>query len=253
MRNASVGVDLLYNQPNPDSQAPPVSLSYSHTGSTSRPANAIKENAIMNFKAKHLIATPSDIRTLVRSFLKADDKSGNLQADYLKCLVGTTQHEIKAGEVEPLKALTAVHDRFYEEVVAADKDRTGFARSAKSTLLAWMRVENHDILKLKPEAVTKGGLAAETPVRQPRPPSMPILARRAAVEADRMSDILKRMVALDPQEARKTIDALVTQFSDLFDEVKGARIGRIPATAGARPRGRPRSAVRHGANMPLAA
>lgn len=197
----------------------------------------------MNFKAKHFVATASDIRTLVRSFNKSEDKSGALQADYLKCLVGTTQHEIKAGEVEPLKALAMVHDKFYAEVVAANKDRTGFARSAKSTLLAWMRVEGHDIAKLKPESVTKGSLAAETPVRKPRPPSLQILTRRAAAEADRMSDILKRMVAIDPQEARKTIDALVTQFSDLFDEVKGARIGRIPAVA--RPRGRPRAAPRH--------
>lgn len=205
----------------------------------------------MNFKAKHFVATPSDIHTLVRSFNKAADKGAALQADYLKCLVGTTQHEMKSGETDPVKALNAVHEKFYAEVVAADKERTGFARSAKSTLLGWTRVEGHDVAKLKPEAVTKAGLAAETPVRKPRPPSFPALQRRAATEAEKMSDILKRMVALDPTEARKTIDTLVTQFSDLFDEVKGAKIGRVPAVA--RPRGRLRSVPRHGTNMPLAA
>ena len=206
----------------------------------------------MNFKAKHFVATASDIRTLVRSLFKADDKGSSLQGDYLKCLVGTTQHEIKAGEIDPLKALNMVHDKFYAEVVAADKDRTGFARSAKSTLLAWMRVEGHDVLKLKPDNVTKASLAQETPVRKPRPASLVQLQRRSQTEAERMTALLKSMVAIDPQEARKTIDAIVTQFSDLFDEVKGAKIGRIPAVAG-RPRGRPRSVPRHGANMPLAA
>lgn len=61
------------------------------------------------------------------------------------------------------------------------------------------------------------------------------LQRRSQTEAERMTALLKNMVALDPTAARKTIDAIVTQFTDLFDEVKGARIGRQPA------RGRPRT------------
>ena len=152
---------------------------------------------------------------------------------------------MKAGETDPIKALNAVHERFYAEVVAIDKERTGFARSAKSTLLSWMRVEGHDVTKLKADSVTKVGLAAETPVRRRRKPSLGVLQRRTKNEADRLTEILKAMLDLDRNAARQTIDALATQFTDLFDETSGAVIGRT--------RSRPRAPARTRDNLPMAA
>lgn len=89
------------------------------------------------------------------------------------------------------------------------------------------------------------GLAAETPVRRRRKPSLGVLQRRTKNEADRLTEILKAMLDLDRNAARQTIDALVTQFTDLFDETSGAVIGRT--------RSRPRAPARTRDNLPMAA
>lgn len=92
---------------------------------------------------------------------------------------------------------------------------------------------------------TRPGLAVETPVRRRRKPSLGVLQRRTKNEADRLTEILKAMLDLDRNAARQTIDALVTQFTDLFDETSGAVIGRT--------RSRPRAPARTRDNLPMAA
>lgn len=139
-------------------------------------------------EAKRYVASDADIRELATDSLKARSSLDKTRSTYLRALVGTTQAEIrdlKASTDEQLSIARRVHRRFFEivEATVMTKDikpkdapherqrRTGFARSASSTLNGWLKVSGHDIMKLKPDEVTKGMLARAAAPRNPHTPT----------------------------------------------------------------------------------
>lgn len=142
-------------------------------------------------EARHYIATPDDIEHLARRHMEALAGGATLRLTYLRALVATAQADLglKPGKTskkttpETLKtqlaAVDKTHDRFYTSVLqgveaglpAVDPEagrvrdrkqlmhrRANFARSAKSTLRAWLKA-GHDLATLIPQKVTKYALA----------------------------------------------------------------------------------------------
>lgn len=199
---------------------------------------------IKTLESNGYVATPDDIQEITKDSLSATAAVHASGMTYLRALVGTTQSQLgltpKRRTMPPpmsaeetkrqLDALEDVHSRFYEAVMKAvqatpiiDEERgqdrrlvyasrANFARSAKSTLRAWILSENN-IRGLVASRVTKYALQAEIKESTPRPPS----ERRVITQADR---ILKAITATGPPEdsirlLEIVISRLVAGLSDL--------------------------------------
>lgn len=142
-----------------------------------------------NFEAKRYVASDADIRDLATDSLKARSSLDKTRSTYLRVLIGTTQERLRAESVpagaEQLRIAREVHRHFYglveETVMTKDikkehraherQRRTGFARSASSTLNSWLKVEGHDLRKLPVAEVTKAFLAKQAAPRNPHTPT----------------------------------------------------------------------------------
>lgn len=198
----------------------------------------------MTIETNGYVATVKDIQALARDAVEAGQGLEGTRATYLRALIGTVQAELKAEKgIEALAALSAVHKRFYEAVlgivVTADIQDTGrlkpeekkrralernrrsnFARSAYSTLKAWLKVEGHDIADLIAAKATKGQLIEQTPRAKRKAHAMDPAKVRARVEVlvDKVIDQTKGLAGADPTEARAVLDAALQRIAKaLFD------------------------------------
>jgi hypothetical protein len=156
----------------------------------------------MSLESKNYVATAADIAALAKAYSAALEASGNVRGHYLRALVATTQAELGAKprqrtsadetptlDAEAVKtqlaALEAVHEKFYAVVLdnvegnAEERNRrSGFARSAVSTVRAYVR-SGRDITLLAASRVTKAALAQAVPTKRARVVSVTVLRRRA--------------------------------------------------------------------------
>lgn len=183
----------------------------------------------MNIEGKRYVASDADIRELATDSLKARSSLDKTRSTYLRALIGTTQAEVretKADTDEQLSIARRVHRRFFEIVEATVmKDvkpaqatherqrRTGFARSASSTLNSWLKVAGHDILKLKPEEVTKGMLAKQAAPRNPHTPTEERTRAKTHKYMDWLLASIKPFAAVDGATAREILQDAVNQLT----------------------------------------
>jgi hypothetical protein len=182
------------------------------------------------------IATDQDIETIAERFLTAQEGQSQASLSYLQFLVGTTQEELKTG-LSAIDALAQVSARFYAVVLrkaitaeiadspalpdgerkarARERNRkTNWARSNKSTLLAWLR-QGNDIRTLDPAKVTKASLTVES--AKPKAPSVKTLAKRASRFADEIEGIVSRMD--DKKGAIPALHEILSRVSGLLSDI----------------------------------
>lgn len=174
----------------------------------------------MKFKIE---TTDAAITTMVRDVLKHESQAGEGQATYLRALtagvqvaVGGAPRIAARGRVKgiegaaALEALTKVNARFYAIVLAevgkkgTPKERnskTGFARSAASTLRSALRAGLNPLLIVLP-TLTKAWLRAWTAKHRPAPaaPTAAVVARQARVAAAKLHRLLAMLPDLEKAE-----------------------------------------------------
>ena len=188
-----------------------------------------------SLEARDYVATTADIEALARQNLEAREAHVAVRSTYLRALVSTAQHELaKHGHTRALHVVETVHAGFYaiilrvaitpeirdsERLAQAERTkrslernrRTGFARSAKSTLMHWLKVPGHDLRSLVAAKVTKRGLAMETPKssRRPRPA---LLRRQTAGAAKKLTRLVDNLAKADPEGAIGVLNAALRQI-----------------------------------------
>lgn len=214
------------------------------------------------------IGTPADIRRLTSTILAASATFGEGQLTYLKMVVGTTIHELGAkpsktrgrgrqpkltdeGIKLQLTAAEAVNERFYQAVLDAASEglprstkeratllnrRTNFARSAISTVRAFIRAGN-DITHVDPASCTKRSLYVERAVR---PPSVARMRRAVESRSKSLMASVLNLVDSDKAAAREEIELLMGQLATELASLGGVTVREAPLARGreAAPEGR---------------
>lgn len=197
----------------------------------------------MTLEQKGFVATPEDVASVVESVLSANSQADAGRLSYLKILIATTQNElggkprVHAGKAAKLKgediaaqlrALNAVHDRFYPivsrvavaSIAPGTKDkgleanrRTNFARTALYAVKSFIKAGN-DLAAVGVKTVTKASLAVK---RQPKPPSGQRLKARAESLSKGLMGALMALADTDRaaaiEEFQLVLGQLATQMS----------------------------------------
>jgi hypothetical protein len=191
----------------------------------------------MNLETNQYIATPADVEKIAHIILESDQNATNGRGTYLKSMVATLQAEIQSpprfrnvradrlNEEEITAHLTAfetVFARFHEAVVKvatslepkldADtlRSRTGFSRSAGSTVRGFIRAGN-DIRALAAHKVTKAALS--TP-RAKRKFTVESLKQRVATLAEALAQAAKNLNAANREIARETLAPVLAMLAE---------------------------------------
>jgi hypothetical protein len=208
----------------------------------------------MSIESKNFVASTSDVERIAAEIIDGMEQTANGRGTYLRMVVGTVQHDLgatprlrasSASRLPPeeipaqLKALNAVHKRFYEAVykVAQNslptpdkvevKRRCTFARTAASTLRGWIRTGN-DVCSLAAGRVTKYQLAVE---HAKRPLTARALGNRAVALMKNLRVVARKLVSSDAAKARE----FLTDAMDLLTgEMKKVGIAPTAAIAPAR-------------------
>lgn len=156
-------------------------------------------------EARGYVATEKDIEALTLAYDAARTQAGSAGGTYLRALVATVQSDlgIKAREraasgpsvdtpseerARQLAAFERINETFYGVVLrglsgdSMERNRkSGFARSAGSTLRRWIR-SGHDVGRLAAARVTRDALEAAIPADKKRAPRvrLGVMGRRAA-------------------------------------------------------------------------
>jgi hypothetical protein len=233
----------------------------------------MKEIDMSNLESKGFVAADADVVVVTKGIIDATQNAEGGRGSYLRMLIGTTQHELgvaprkrrqKAeklsaeGIEEQLKALSAVHERFYAivtttvtDAVAGTKDkalevnrRTNFARTALGSVRAWIRAGG-DITSLAPATATKAMLAVETGTKPQ--PSAQALKSRAESQSQGLLTTFEGLATSDKaaaiEQMQMVLGQLTTQLLSLgvvstkdpalsFEEHRPLRIGKqlfVPA------------------------
>lgn len=196
----------------------------------------------MSIESKGFIADDSDVAKIAQSVFDSLNEGESGRRTYLKSLVATTQSELgskprirsgttkskldASGIEEQLKALTAVHERFYnivtrvaaETLPAGQKDkaieinrRTNFARTALYAVRMFVRA-GHDITEIGVQSVTKQGLAVPGP--RPEPPKATVLVRRAETQSKQLVSTLMALADTDRDSAIQEMQLVLGQLTD---------------------------------------
>lgn len=196
----------------------------------------------MNIEGKRYVASDADIRELATDSLKARSSLDKTRSTYLRALIGTTQADVrdaKAPLEDQLRIARQVHRRFFEIVIETvmTKDikpanrvheqqrRTGFARSASSTLNSWLKVAGHDILNLKPAEVTKGMLAKQAAPRNPHTPTEERTRAKITRYIDGLISSVKPYAAVDSAVAREILQDAVNALTAELKQLKPGKAG----------------------------
>lgn len=201
-------------------------------------------------ESKGYVASDADIAALATSVLSAVQESDNGRRSYLRTLVATTQKALgseprqrsgKPARLDPegvnaqLKALAAIHERFYaiilkvagETVPTGTKDRgiemnrrTNFARTAMSAIRSWVRAGN-DLTTLGARSVTKAALAVKRTAR--RVPS----AQSLKTKVERVSkDLVGTLMVLADTNRVAAVEEMQLVMGQLANQL--AEMGAAP-------------------------
>lgn len=197
-----------------------------------------------SLESRRFVATPADIAALTQGIVAGSRQSVSGQGTYLRALVATLQHELEApvrlragkgAKLTPeitgahLQALEAVHERFYNIVVATARKAsdspsdlnksTNFARTAKSKLRGWIRAGG-DVRALAAARVTHAALVVDRP-------SAPPTAKRLLSAAQRARERLtEATAALAKQDASGATTFLETVLANLVSTL--SQMGAVP-------------------------
>lgn len=194
-------------------------------------------------KSKYAM-TEAQVENLARDIAAAQDVTNGGRTTYLRVLVThmqATLGHVKRGKAlaaqAQLEVLDAVHGKFYPAVLrgitthdlepaagleqaelsrrALERNRRStFARTAKSTLVAWIKAAG-DMRSLDPDTVTRDPLAAQ--VREARG------VTGVAYALDRRRSALLRLIeaeaAEDPDAARADIEATIEELQKVLDSL----------------------------------
>lgn len=190
----------------------------------------------MDIQGKNFIATPSDIEKLAGTIMDSELAASGGRGTYLKALIGTVQHElgsptrqrnVRAERLDKetiqahLKAFQAVFERFHETVVrvaeaivpAPDaellRSRTGFSRSAGSTVRGFIRAGN-DIRSLAAHKATKAALA--TP-RGRRRITVESMKRSATRLAGMLQAVARNLHAANRETAAEVLGPILAELA----------------------------------------
>lgn len=189
------------------------------------------------------VATAKDIEQLVLDRCKADSVMAGSRNTYLRMLIATSQkrldisviraprkpHEVTdALLLEHVQMLDTVHGEFYEVVkqtasrIPKNPDETRtleevlasrivFARSAYSTVRAWIMRGRHTLNSIVASRATKHELAALTPKREPKPGAVRKL--RIAPLMQSAETILEKIV----ESAKTDREAAIIALQDVIN------------------------------------
>lgn len=188
---------------------------------------------------KGFLATEEDVAKVAQSVLNAIADADNGRRTYLKVLIATTQNELgskprvragktakldAAGVAEQIKALDAVHERFYAVVLKVVGDsvptgtkeraleinrRSNFARTAMYVVRGWVRAGN-DLTTLGVQSVTKSSLFIK---RKSKPPSGRVLKARAEKESKSLVGTLMALADADKEAAVEELQLIMGQVA----------------------------------------
>ena len=202
--------------------------------------------------------TDGGILRMVKDVLARDSASREGQSTYLRTLVAGVQVELGGKPVfgpvrgrvkvvtvdEALAAMSIVNGRFYgfvlEAVNAESPDATarernaksGFARSAASTLRAAIRAGLNPLTVTLPSA-TKEGLRQWTAQHRPdkEKPTITDAARKAKALIKRLAEILEPMSGAEKATILEQVHADMAAMAAVYaDEPGGIPARRIPLT-----------------------
>jgi hypothetical protein len=186
----------------------------------------------MSIESKQFIATGTDIEHLASEIIEGEHTAIRGRSTYLRALVGTTQHElgikprVRAGAPQrlddegikrQLKAFEAVATRFGAAVLkiarttvpepdaALLRSRTGFARSAASTLRGYIKAGN-DITVLAAARVVKSQIA--TP-RSKRKLTVKALTGRVQRLSTELQAVARNLYASNRETAREALQPIL--------------------------------------------
>lgn len=186
------------------------------------------------------IITDDALAAMARDYAAGVRSAGAVRGRYLPVLVAHTRRELdRVGAKRPqqdtvLAAIAAVHDHHYAIILEAistpdikvvdglDDDervrrikernrRSNFARSAKSTLVSYVRAGGR-VTNLDPAEVTKDKLRQLfAPAREGPEP----VEERIERVSERLEALVRKMVAEDRDEAEKVVEALHIKLAEL--------------------------------------
>lgn len=197
----------------------------------------------------HYVASEHDVELLAASHLACTEAARRADGYYLRILIAVLQAQFNGNKhrKKPTKAdleahaalMTEAHQRYYpfvvkgvttpevaDDVTLHDNDRrtramlrnarAGFARSAASTLLAFIRAGG-DVRALEIETVTKTSL--RTWVRASTPEGQNPQLDRINSSMKRVEREAHAMMAEDPDTARVTIEECMSRLQRILDEL----------------------------------
>lgn len=202
--------------------------------------------------------TVGEIRTLARQTVEGRQQQLAARGAYFRALVETAQADLggKAGREGQLAAVSAVHRKFYpavqeatttEDIVHSSKAapaertrralernrRSNFARSAYGTIRRWLRVENHDLMKLDAQKVTKSQLLKEAPPTRKHALTPQRIRARAGRLLDGLLGYTRQIAKADHEQAnavaQDALDQLIKLIARLGIEKKTTTDAKVAA------------------------
>lgn len=192
----------------------------------------------MTIESQNFVASTTDIEKLAGSILDADQASVSGRGAYLKALVATTQSELgqtprqrnaRAEQMNAeqiaaqLKVFEAIFVRFHDAVVRVAKNtlpdpdadmlrqRTGFSRSAGSTVRGFIRAGN-DIKALAVGKITKASLAVP---RTRRTMTVNAMKKRAERLVGELKSVARNLLAANKDIATETFKPVIAMLATM--------------------------------------
>lgn len=198
---------------------------------------------IEKLEKAHFVATDAQVESLALERYSNAAHAVRADGTYLRVLVVATQSQVgtrRRGRLDAAaqtNVLEAVHEKFYAAVLRgvttpevapddalAQSDRTlrslernrrsAFARSAKSTLSAYVRAGG-DLRALVASQVTKAALRAA--IAPPEPPDK--VTRQIARSEGALLRALKRQAKVDPVAAERDIERCIEELQNVLDSL----------------------------------
>lgn len=196
----------------------------------------------MNIEVKSYVATPAEVETLAAAIIDGVQSTESGRSTYLRTLIATTQSELgmkarlrnasssaKLPEATidlHLKAFESVAKRFGDAVsrvakatvpmpdAALLRSRTGFARSAASTVRSYIR-SGADVSLLAAHSVTKSSLHVAVPRARRRAMSEVRLQAQIARLTNRLEASCKSLAGIDRDRARAALQPALAQLASV--------------------------------------
>lgn len=202
-----------------------------------------KRSAVTPFARSGYLVTDAALAALARDYMDGITRADTVRGSYLRVLVAHSKRALRSVK-DALEAVEQTHLHLYgvitnavttpdiepaEGLIAEERDRrtrernrrTNFARTAKSTLVSWIRAGG-ELKTLNPKEVTKDKL--QELYAQARPPDRKSTWERLET---RVEDLLKKLVEDDLDEAQ----ALVNSLQAKINAVIAPEAGRKPVAS----------------------